>query len=48
MALDLLAVVLDPEHCSLFRQSDVPEHTELSWILGTVVPVSWLQRNPTL
>jgi tryptophanyl-tRNA synthetase len=47
MALDLLAVGLDPERCSLFRQSDVPEHTELSWILGTVVPVSWLERNPT-
>jgi tryptophanyl-tRNA synthetase len=47
MALDLLAVGLDPERCVLFRQSDVPEHTELSWILGTVVPVSWLERNPT-
>jgi tryptophanyl-tRNA synthetase len=47
MALDLLAVGLDPERCALFRQSDVPEHTELSWILGTVVPRSWLERNPT-
>lgn len=47
MALDLLAVGLDPERCALFRQSDVPEHTELSWILGTVVPGSWLERNPT-
>lgn len=47
MALDLLAVGLDPERCALFRQSDVPEHTELSWILGTAVPVSWLERNPT-
>jgi tryptophanyl-tRNA synthetase len=47
MALDLLAVGLDPERCALFRQSDVPEHTELSWVLGTVVPVSWLDRNPT-
>jgi tryptophanyl-tRNA synthetase len=47
MALDLLAVGLDPERCSLFRQSDISEHTELSWILGTVVPVSWLERNPT-
>jgi tryptophanyl-tRNA synthetase len=47
MALDLLAVGLDPERCALFRQSDVPEHTELGWILGTVVPVSWLERTPT-
>jgi tryptophanyl-tRNA synthetase len=47
MALDLLAVGLDPERCALFRQSDVPEHTELSWILSTVVPGSWLERSPT-
>jgi tryptophanyl-tRNA synthetase len=47
MALDLLAVGLDPERCALFRQSDVPEHTELSWVLSTVVPVGWLERNPT-
>ena len=47
MALDLLAVGLDPDRSALFRQSDVPEHTELSWILSTVVPVSWLERNPT-
>lgn len=47
MALDLLAVGLDPNRCALFRQSDVPEHTELAWVLGTVVPMSWLERNPT-
>jgi tryptophanyl-tRNA synthetase len=47
MALDLLAVGVDPERCALFRQSDLPEHTELGWILSTVVPVGWLERNPT-
>jgi tryptophanyl-tRNA synthetase len=47
MVLDLLAVGLDPARCSLIRQSDFPEHSELAWILGTVVPVSWLERNPT-
>jgi tryptophanyl-tRNA synthetase len=47
MVLDLLAVGLDPERCALIRQSDFPEHTELMWIFETVVPVSWLERNPT-
>ncbi|HEY7737651.1 MAG TPA: tryptophan--tRNA ligase [Candidatus Limnocylindria bacterium] len=47
MALDLLAVGLDPERCALIRQSDFPEVAELCWIFSTVVPVSWLERNPT-
>lgn len=46
MVLDLLAVGLDPDRCALIRQSDFPEHSELMWIFDTVVPVSWLQRNP--
>ena len=32
----LLAAGLDPERCVLFRQSDVPEHTELRWLLSSV------------
>jgi tryptophanyl-tRNA synthetase len=47
MVLDMLAVGLDPERCALFRQSDVLEHAELNWLFSTVVPVSWLERNPT-
>ena len=47
MALDLLAVGLDPDRCALIRQSDFPEVAELCWIFSTVVPVNWLQRNPT-
>jgi tryptophanyl-tRNA synthetase len=47
MVLDLLAVGLDPERSALIRQSDFPEHSELCWIFDTVVPVSWLERNPT-
>jgi len=47
MALDLLAVGLDPDRCALIRQSDFPEHSELAWIFETVVPVTWLERNPT-
>jgi tryptophanyl-tRNA synthetase len=47
MVLDLLAVGLDPDRCALIRQSDFPEHAELAWIFSTVVPVTWLERNPT-
>jgi tryptophanyl-tRNA synthetase len=47
MVLDMLAVGLDPMKCAIVRQSDLPEHAELCWIFDTVVPVSWLERNPT-
>jgi tryptophanyl-tRNA synthetase len=47
MVLDLLAVGLDPDRCSIIRQSDFPEHTELCWLFSTVTPVSWLERTPT-
>lgn len=43
-ALAYLALGLDPAKATLFRQSDVPEIPELYWILGTVVPVSNLER----
>jgi tryptophanyl-tRNA synthetase len=35
---------LDPERCILFRQSDVQEHTELTWLLSSVIPVGELNR----
>lgn len=44
LALDLLALGIDPKKCTLFLQSDVPEHTELCWIFNTVTPVSFLER----
>jgi tryptophanyl-tRNA synthetase len=47
MALGLLALGLDPERAILFRQSDRPEHTELTWLLSTVVPVAWVERTPS-
>jgi len=43
-ALDLLALGLDPEQATLFRQSDVPEVTELTWLLMTVTNLSWLEK----
>ena len=44
LAIDFLACGLDPEKCVLFRQSDIPEHCELSWILSTVTPMGLLER----
>jgi tryptophanyl-tRNA synthetase len=40
----LLAAGLDPERCILFRQSDVPEHTQLTWLLCSVTELGRLQR----
>ena len=40
----LLAAGLDPERCVLFRQSDVKEHAELSWLLSGVTPLGELNR----
>jgi len=44
VALDFLACGLDPERSALFRQSDVPQVTELAWILSTVAPMGLLER----
>ncbi len=44
VALTYLALGLDPAKAVFFRQSDVPEVTELSWILSTVTPMGLLQR----
>jgi len=43
-ALALVAAGLDPEICTLFVQSHVPQHTELSWILESVASVGELER----
>jgi tryptophanyl-tRNA synthetase len=44
VALDFLACGLDPARAALFRQSDVPQVTELAWILSTVTPKGLLER----
>lgn len=44
VALDFLACGLDPKRTCLYRQSDVPEVTELSWILSTITPMGLLER----
>ena len=44
VALDFLACGLDPKKTIFFRQSDVPEVTELTWLLTTVTPMGLLER----
>ncbi len=43
-ALNLLAIGLDPERCTLFVQSQVPEHTRLTWLLECTATVGELRR----
>jgi tryptophanyl-tRNA synthetase len=43
-AMAFLALGVDPKRAVLFRQSDIPEVTELFWILGTIVPMAHLER----
>jgi tryptophanyl-tRNA synthetase len=45
VALDFLACGLDPKKSVFFRQSDVPEVTELAWILTTLTPMGLLERG---
>jgi tryptophanyl-tRNA synthetase len=44
LVIDYLAIGLDPERSTLFKQSDVPAHTELTWIFDTLVTVPYLER----
>ncbi len=45
VAVDYLALGLDPEKCTFFAQNDVPQVTELTWILGTLCPVSLMEKG---
>ncbi len=44
LALDYLAIGIDPERSVIFKQSDVPAHTELAWIFDTIVTMPYLMR----
>lgn len=48
MLIDWLAAGLDPGKSPMFRQSQIKEHTELNLILGMLITVNRLERNPTL
>lgn len=43
-AMDLLAIGIDPKKSVLFIQSQLPEHTELCWLLNTLTPIAELER----
>lgn len=45
IVLDYLALGLDPQKSTIFLQSDIPEHVELSWLLSNVTPVGLLERG---
>lgn len=44
LVLDYLAIGLDPEKITLYRQSAIPEVTELTWMFNCLVTVPWLER----
>ena len=45
VTMDYLALGMDPDKCTFFAQSDVPQVTELAWILGTHCPVSQMEKG---
>lgn len=47
MLTDWLTAGLDPQKCTIYIQSDVPEISELNTLLGMITPLGWLLRNPT-
>ncbi|MEQ1668527.1 MAG: tryptophan--tRNA ligase, partial [Sulfuriferula sp.] len=47
MVIDWLAAGVDPNHATLFIQSQVPEHAELHLLLSMITPLGWLERMPT-
>jgi tryptophanyl-tRNA synthetase len=47
IGVDWLSTGLDPEKCTMFIQSHVPQHAELHLLLSMMTPVGWLERVPT-
>lgn len=47
MVLDWVAAGLDPDKCTIYRQSDIPEVTELDLYFNMVLPMTWLERTPS-
>lgn len=47
VALDWLAAGLDPERCTMFVQSHVPQHAVLHLLFSMITPLGWLERVPT-
>lgn len=47
MVIDWLSVGIDPDKATIFLQSSILEHAELHLLFSMIVPLSWLERNPT-
>ncbi|MBI5756171.1 MAG: tryptophan--tRNA ligase [Nitrospirae bacterium] len=47
MLVDWLSAGLNPEKCTIFIQSHVPEHAELHILFSMITPIPWLERVPT-
>ena len=47
LLIDWLAAGIDPDRATVFLQSSVPEHAILHLLLSMIVPIPWLERNPT-
>ncbi|KJU85180.1 tryptophanyl-tRNA synthetase [Candidatus Magnetobacterium bavaricum] len=47
LVLNFLATGLDPDRCTVFVQSAIPQHAELYVLLSMITPLGWLQRVPT-
>ncbi|MCA9460906.1 MAG: tryptophan--tRNA ligase [Nitrospira sp.] len=47
LLIDWLAAGIDPNRATVFLQSSVPEHAILHLLLSMIVPIPWLERNPT-
>ena len=47
ITLDFLSAGLDPGRCVIFKQSDVPAHSELFLLFSMFTPLGWLERVPT-
>jgi tryptophanyl-tRNA synthetase len=45
--INFLAAGIDPEKCTIFLQSKIPEHAELHLLLSMITPLGWLERVPT-
>ncbi len=47
LIVNFLAAGLDPDKCTIFIQSRIPEHAELHLLLSMITPLGWLERVPT-
>ena len=47
LLIDWLAAGIDPKRATVFVQSQVPDHAILHLLFSMIIPVSWLERNPT-